>query len=80
MTNAELKFMETVPASLHRIAAATEKIAAELSKANRLKALHIMVECGSPGFNSDVFESLCKELGFIKDSADGDIGKEGKEP
>ena len=80
MTNAELKFMETVPASLHRIAAATEKIAQCLSKANRLEALHIMVECGSPGFKQDVMESLGKELGLIKDSGEGDGGKECAEP
>lgn len=80
MTNAELKFMETVPASLHRIAAAAENIAYELSKANRLKALHVMVECGSPGFNQSVFETLGKELGLIKDPGEGEGGKEGAEP
>lgn len=77
MANAELKFMETVPASLHRIAAATEQIAQYLSKANRLKVLHIMVECGSPGFQNDVMEALGK---IIKDSGEGEGGKEGAEP
>lgn len=84
MTSVERKFyaelMETVPASIHRIAAATEKIAQYLSKANRLEALHIMVECGSPGFKKDVMETLGKELGLIKDHGDGEGGKEGAEP
>lgn len=81
MTNAELEFMAIVPASIHRIAAAAEKIAAELSKANRLKAIHVMLECEPPiGFKTAVVETLGKELGFIKDSADGDGGKEGAEP
>lgn len=80
MTNAELKFMEIVPASIHRIAAAADKIAAELSKANRLEALHIMVECGSPGFKKAVMETLGKELGLIKDPGDGEGGKEESEP
>lgn len=79
MTNAELKFAEIVPASIHRIATATEKIAQELSKANRLEALHIMVECGSAGFKRDVMETLGKELGLIKDPGDGEGGKEGGE-
>lgn len=80
MTNAELKFLETVPASLRRIAEATEIIAQYLSKANRLEALHIMVECGSPGFKKDVMETIGKELGIIKDPGDGEGGKEGAEP
>lgn len=78
--NAELNFMETVPASLLRIAEATEKIAQYLSKTNSLEALHMMVECGSPGFKKDVMEVLGKNLGLIKDPAEGEGGKEGAEP
>ena len=79
MTNAELKFAETVPEILRRIADATEKIAAEMGKANKLKSLDILVQCGSPEFKQAVMESLGKELGLIKPAEDGDCDKEGGE-
>ena len=41
MTVSEIRFNETVPAFLKRIAEATEKIAAEMEKANKLTAFHV---------------------------------------
>ena len=79
MTNAELQFANTGPTFLNRIADATEKIAAEMGKANKWKSLNILVQCGSPEFKQAVMETLGKELGFIKPAEDGDCDKEGGE-
>lgn len=56
MTNAELKFNEPFPAFLKRIAEATEKIAEELSKTNRLRALDMLVEGATPAFKNQVMK------------------------
>ncbi len=47
MTNAELKFMETVPVMFKRISDSAAKIAEELGRANRLEAFRLRKEHSS---------------------------------
>ena len=47
MTNAELKYMETVPAMLKRISDTAAKIAKELVRSNRLEAFRLRKEHSS---------------------------------
>ena len=84
MTNSELKFNETVPAFLKRIAEATEKIAVELHKANKLTAFQLVesIEAGDHSADTirDRIVALGNIMGFgmtIPDQPDG--GKEGAE-
>ena len=44
MTVSEMRFNETVPAYLKRIADATERIAAERERANKLSAIQILMK------------------------------------
>ena len=62
MTNAELKFAETVPALLRRIADAALRIADEMNKSNCLKALELGYGAKGEGGSRDEWLDAIMEI------------------
>ena len=62
MTKAELKFAETVPALLRRIAGAALRIADEMNKSNCLKALELGYVAKVEGVSLDEWHDAIKEI------------------
>lgn len=62
MTQAELKFAETVPSFLKRIADAALMIADELNKANCLKALELGYGPNGEGVSKEAWHDAIKEI------------------
>ena len=62
MTNAELKFAETVPVLLRHLADAALKIADELNKANCLKALEMAYGRGGEGLSKEAWHDAITSI------------------
>lgn len=65
MTVSEIRLNETVPAFLKRIAEATEKIAAEMEKANKLTAITVAGRIEGSNLPSNVRKDRIVALGQI---------------